>query len=686
MTLLFSPNKIARALSFAALLFLLSGCASREPKNRLYLDRNWFWSLSGVEGSFSPLDAPELANLENIIPGGSGEIWLRCLFEIPGELRERELAVYLGRITMADRTFLNGEPIGGEGIFERDAFSQWNKARIYPLPRSAFAEGERQELLVRIRADHEGSIVSSPFIGTADDAGAAALTETFWNATVNELMAAVMIVIALYHLFLFAMRPGDRETLVFALLNLFTAIYISNFFITELPLMPPASWSFLAFQKLIANALPFALTYMMASFVLIFLGRREGHAVKLIRILLLAVPLGAIFLARDYGELRALRGWTQAFLFPPILYVLYLQFDSLRKGNRESVTLLVGFAPLALIIAVDILLHEAFRLYSLPYFTSLGWQILILSLLFVLSHRFATARTEVEVLNQGLELKVAERTRELSEANGLLTEANEDLLEARERADRDMKMAAFVQRSFFPAQAPRLDGWDIAYEFRPMAGVSGDLYDFYAEGKELLGMSLFDVSGHGIASGLVTMLAKNAVFREFRRGRGTSLPALMRAVDRAIIRDKGSVENYLTGILLRVAGDRVEYANAGHPDLLFRSGKTGKAAPVRVEGKDQKGRMLGIEGMSEGFGAIAFNMAEGDALLLYTDCLTESRGADGSEWGPDRLTQSFSSSGDLDAASRLENILSDFSAFTGGVPLKDDLTAVIAVRRNGKRG
>lgn len=685
MKLRFSPIVIARALSFSALLFLLSGCVSPEKKTRLYLDRNWSWSLSAEEGSYRPLAAAELANLENLIPGGAGEIWLRCDFKVPGELRERELAVYLGRITMADRAFLNGEPIGGEGSFEKDSFSQWNKARLYTLPRLALAEGSHQELLVRIRVDHEGSIVSSPFVGTAEDAENAALAETFWNATVNELMAAVMLVIALYHLFLFAMRPGDRETLVFALLNLFTAIYISNFFITELPLLPPSSWSFLAFQKLIANALPFALTYMMASFVLIFLGRRENRWVHLVRILLLAVPLGAVFLARDYGELRALRGWTQAFLFPPILYVLYLQFDSLRKGNRESVTLLIGFAPLAIIIAVDILLHEAFKLYSLPYFTSLGWQILILSLLFVLSHRFATARTEVEELNQGLELKVEERTRELSQANELLTEANEGLVQARERADRDMKMAAFVQRSFFPAQAPRMDGWDIAYEFRPMAGVSGDLYDFYAEGKELLGMSLFDVSGHGIASGLVTMLAKNAVFREFRRGRGTSLPALMRAVDRAIIRDKGSVENYLTGILLRFTGDRVEYANAGHPDLLFRNGRTGTALPVRVEGKDQKGRMLGIEGMSEGFGAIAFTMAEGDALLLYTDCLTESRGTDGTEWGPERLAESFSASGDLDAASRLESILSDFAEFTGGIPLKDDLTVVLAVRRSGNR-
>jgi sigma-B regulation protein RsbU (phosphoserine phosphatase) len=48
-----------------------------------------------------------------------------------------------------------------------------------------------------------------------------------------------------------------------------------------------------------------------------------------------------------------------------------------------------------------------------------------------------------------------------------------------------------------------------------MSGISGDLYDFYLDDDTLSGISLFDVSGHGIASGLITMLAKSILFRTY---------------------------------------------------------------------------------------------------------------------------------------------------------------------------
>lgn len=49
---------------------------------------------------------------------------------------------------------------------------------------------------------------------------------------------------------------------------------------------------------------------------------------------------------------------------------------------------------------------------------------------------------------------------------------------------RDLKMAEHVQKKFYPSKIPELDKWEIAFEFRPLTSVSGDVYDFYYTGKK----------------------------------------------------------------------------------------------------------------------------------------------------------------------------------------------------------
>jgi sigma-B regulation protein RsbU (phosphoserine phosphatase) len=676
-------KRIAIAATLVVFAAFLSGCALNAAGPRTVLDAGWAWSLAPDDASsFRPISRSELSSLERLVPGESGEIWLENRFDVPQPLLGTDASCYLGRITMADRVWINGVFVGGEGVFDPDGFSEWNRTRLYRIPSNLLSEGGNT-MLIRVRVDHEGSLPSVPFIGGHSDTAFAALSETFWNSTINLLIAAVMLVVGCYHLFLYAMRRKDFENLLFACINILTAIYLSNFFLGEIPGFPPAGWSFLAFQKIVANALPFPLAFMTGSFVRVFLGRSERRPIFAVRLALLAIPLAVIFLAPDYGSLRLMRGWTQLFLLPPIFYVLFMAFSSRRNRNEDAPALLWGLSPLAFFIVLDIVLHEVFKLYNLPYITSLGWQMVVLSLLFVLAHRFSIARTGIEVLNESLERKVDERTAELSDANARLSETNGELVAARARAERDMAMAAFVQRSFFLGRAPSVSGWDIAFEFVPMSGVSGDLYDFYTAGNELDGAALFDVSGHGIASGLVTMLARNVLFREFRGGKEAPLADVMARIDRALIAEKGTIENYLTGVLLRFSGNRVEYVNAGHPDALVRSGRNGIVQAVRIGERGPKGRMIGIEGLSDGFGAIGFTMNPADALLLYTDCLVESRNAEGAEFGSARLEASFSRSDGDSARSMLDGLLSDFRSFTEGVPLNDDLT-VIVIRKTGK--
>ncbi len=107
-----------------------------------------------------------------------------------------------------------------------------------------------------------------------------------------------------------------------------------------------------------------------------------------------------------------------------------------------------------------------------------------------------------DLLDSIINVEVLERTQELNKKNRLLL--------AQEKIQaRDMKMAELVQKSIYPSKAPATKKWDCSFFFKPMASVSGDVYNFYYDAQnELEGVSLFDVSGHGVASGLVGILSK----------------------------------------------------------------------------------------------------------------------------------------------------------------------------------
>ena len=671
-------NKIL-FLSFIFLALFFTSCKSENEK--IDLTSGWTYSLSESQ-DFQPLDNSKLSNLETLVPKNYGFIWLKKSFTVPASLKGQNLGVYLGRISIADETYLNGAFIGGEGRFPDKEFSAWNTSRFYTIPNNLLNENQN-ELLVKIWVDGEGSIVSNPFIGTVNEAKTAASHEAFWNSKINLIFAFIMIVIAGYHLMLYFKNKTERENLMFALINLLSALYLSVFFYAELPFALDSHISFLFFQKIFSNSLPFFIAYMVTSFVITFVHSTENKIIRYIRIAFLIIPVVIILFAPDYQTLRAMR-WTFMMLVPPMLYMLVILIMALVRKEKDAVILLLGFSPLLGTLLIDLIVHNILNIFSFPYITSIGWQLVIVSLLFVLANRFVKSKRQVEDLNRNLENKVEERTRELSESNSKLSEANNQLeitnnqlTEAKRKADRDMKLAANVQNSFFNPSLPRFEKWDIVYKFKPAAGVSGDLYDIFHNGEDLQGVGLFDVSGHGIASGLVTMLAKNIIDRKFREGVKQPLPTVMSAIDRQISEDKGDIENYLTGALLRINDNKIEFINAGHPKVFLRTAKNGKCYPIQLKNEQKNNGIIGFGEIAQEFTALKFDVHKGDSIIMYTDCLNEAVNKEGEQFTEERIAQAFEDAGIGSAKSKLDYVLNRFYNFTEGTVLKDDLTVIV---------
>ena len=249
-----------------------------------------------------------------------------------------------------------------------------------------------------------------------------------------------------------------------------------------------------------------------------------------------------------------------------------------------------------------------------------------------------------------------------------------------EAIEKEIELAAFVQESFSKRKMPELDGYEIAYYSKAMAGVSGDIYDFYTQGKNLKGVGIFDVSGHGIASGLVTMLVRNIFQQEFLQHEKLELYEVMEIIDSRVRKEKRSIENYLTGILLRMKGSTVEIVNAGHPcPILY---KKAKDECLYFDAKRKfSSTVIGLSAIDPFFQETSFKMEKGDELVLFTDGIKEALNSEHDEYGNERFMTSVNTAIHQDFNRQIDSILADMKRFTKNAEQSDDITIVIIKKK-----
>ena len=245
--------------------------------------------------------------------------------------------------------------------------------------------------------------------------------------------------------------------------------------------------------------------------------------------------------------------------------------------------------------------------------------------------------------------------------------------------EKEINLAAFVQESFTKKKMPELEHFKVSYYSKAMAGVSGDMFDFYTHGSTLKGVGIFDVSGHGIASGLVTMLVRNIIQQEFHQNPDKTLAQVVDIIDKRIKKEKHNIENYLTGILIRFNDDKVEIVNAGHPSPVIYS-KKNRECYFFDEKREFSSSVIGLSSIDPSFRQTEFKMEAGDEIFLYTDGVKEALNSERAEFGSNRILNSTRNAMEEDFDKQIHMILTDMGIFTENTSQSDDITIVIIKR------
>ncbi len=659
---------------------LLLGC-SEKASERINFDSGWAWAAPYFQNiEFIPISTNTLHNLAKLVPERKGYVWLQNFFTVPAELQDKDLGLYIGNIEIACSIQINGIEIGNCGRFPPNEFSQGTGASYFHIPQSCLHMTGRNELIIKVWCNGGGNIRGLPFIGLYDDVYITARQFSYTHSTMNLVFSDAIILIGFFYLFLFIRRTSEKEYLYYSLMCFVSSVYLFPFCISELPWLIGVG-TLLSFRKLTMGIAAFIDVYLATSFIRVFLKFDDSIYVKAVRLALLVAALINTVALQDLRTFSLLLPVIFGFAFFQLSFGIWSVIQALIEKRKEVILLLIGFAPVIICVFIDLFVHVVFTMSTMPFFTIYGWQASITAFLLILAERYTQARRQAEFLSEKLEIEVNQRTKELAEANKKLeVEHNQTV--------RDIDLATHVQRSFYPQEVSVKNGWEIAVYFKPLSGVSGDLYDFYIFDEKLSGLGLFDVSGHGIAAGLVTMLAKNIIFNTYRDNLKSHMNDVMVKINDNIIRAKGSIENYLTGAMIRmndIAGQEgmLELVNAGNPPpLLHRTGTDSAIALVPERSKLQCG-MIGIAGLDVHFQTVEFGMNENDSLLFYTDGITEAQNLSGQDYGLNRLKYSFSHAESGSAEKKLASVLRDFMIFVDDAPLKDDVT-IIVLKRSAK--
>jgi len=248
----------------------------------------------------------------------------------------------------------------------------------------------------------------------------------------------------------------------------------------------------------------------------------------------------------------------------------------------------------------------------------------------------------------------------------------------RERMASELAIASQIQHSFLPGRLPQLPGAGLAGCCLPAREVGGDFYDVIDLGGGLLFLVIGDVSGKGVPAALY-MAATVTLVRTLAREQLPPDRLLQRLNDElARSNDTSMFVTIFCGYLQTNSG-RLDYANAGHnPPLLVREGEAAVYHPVLP------GLAAGcMEGYLYQAGMVALKL--GDALLLYTDGVTEAQDSGGVFFSDRRLLEVAGSvQGESDLL--VDTVLKAVEAFAGGASQADDITMLAIKYKHEKAG
>jgi serine phosphatase RsbU (regulator of sigma subunit) len=242
----------------------------------------------------------------------------------------------------------------------------------------------------------------------------------------------------------------------------------------------------------------------------------------------------------------------------------------------------------------------------------------------------------------------------------------------RERLNRELELAADLQKKALPAAPPETKDLDIAAKSVPAKEVGGDYFDFLARDSKV-GFVVADAAGKGFP-GTLYMTNSRSVFRVISAEE--TIPGnILRRTNDIISHDSASAKGMFITFLYSVYDSKAKTlttVNAGHYLPLIYERAAGRFKSLHTGG----GLPLGVYPEQE-YPEEVVHLSSGDTVVMYTDGIVEAFNERKEMFGLSRLMKIIEKNVELSAQGLLDRIETEMKDFVAQTPPFDDVTLVV---------
>lgn len=282
---------------------------------------------------------------------------------------------------------------------------------------------------------------------------------------------------------------------------------------------------------------------------------------------------------------------------------------------------------------------------------------------------YAIMRHVVDMLRENDKTSITglmAKNKQLQEAYEELKLAQASIVE-KERMERELEIAAEVQRSILPGALPQYPGYQFAAFLKPARQIGGDLYNIIDLDKDHTGLLVADVADKSVQAAL--FMAVTTTLFQVESRHSLSPVDVAQAVHKGLLEVSSEANIFVTafyGILHRPSRKLTYVLGGQERPFLLR-----KDQPIQT--LSGRGRFLGMVSPLELY-EYTVQLNYGDKLLLYSDGAVDAENLENEQFGYDRLVNLLENYRNCTVHELIAGVADEITSWTGNKPPFDDLT------------
>lgn len=263
-------------------------------------------------------------------------------------------------------------------------------------------------------------------------------------------------------------------------------------------------------------------------------------------------------------------------------------------------------------------------------------------------------------------------TEQLESAFTEIRMQNERLEQANRKMKMELSFAHILQRQIVAAPPSHEEGISIEAFYEPAEELSGDYLDYYRRKDGTYALAITDVSGHGVATSLITMLEKVLFQTLLLTTRAPS--EVLTHVNTHFCKTFTQSELFITGIAstIDLATMTFTYAIAGHPDVVLVK----KDTTVVMLPDTRPDFLLGCFPDSV-YRNHVYRLEKGDRLHFITDGIIEVANDRHELFGKDRFASCAKAYKTASPKTFMAALTETLARFSGTPERTDDITLLV---------